>query len=490
MYNRFFPMRVVATLLTFCLPVVPQILAKRIDVILNSTEQARRTFWGIHVVDAKTGAVVYRRNHQHFFVPASNTKLFSTSLGLMRLGPEHRFHTTIVADARPDADGRVREIRLVGGGDPHLSARVIPYRRTDLKPNAFEVIDKLADALVASGLKAIDGDVVGDDTAYVLEPYPEGWSVQDPIWEYGAPVSALTLNDNAFALIVEPAPEAGSAARIFLRPAFEHLTVHNRTWTAAAGEKKIVIERLPGTSELTVSGPILLNGTRDESILAIEDPALFAAQVLRSALLLRGVRIAGSTRALHRRADDPPPESFGVELARHTSQPLIEAIRIVNKVSQNLHAEIVLREVARSKDGSGSRKSGLKELASFLMEVGIDEKEYNFEDASGLSRLTLVTPAAITKLLGYMHSSPHREEWISTLPVAGEDGTLYGRFNNRPRPQIRAKTGTISHVSSLSGYASRKDGRRYIFSIVANNYNSEAAAIRKLIDRIALSLLN
>jgi serine-type D-Ala-D-Ala carboxypeptidase/endopeptidase (penicillin-binding protein 4) len=487
-------MRVVLAVVMFCLPVVSQTLAKRIGSILISTEAARQTLWGIHVVDARTGAVLYRRNENNFFVPASNTKLFSTSLGLMRLGPDYRFHTTVVADSHPDADGRVREIRLVGGGDPNLSARVIPYQRTETKPNAFELIDKLADAVVASGVKVIDGDVVGDDTAYFWEPYPDGWSVDDPVWEYGAPVSALTLNDNTFTMFVEPAPEAGQLARVSLKPAFEHLTIHNRVQTAGSGmasdRTRITVERLPGTSELMVAGTIPLKAKPDENLLAVDDPAQFAAHVLREALMLRGVRIGGGARALHRRSDDPAADSFGIVLARHTSEPLIEAIRVINKVSQNLHAEIVLREVARSKHGVGSRKRGLEELTAFLTEIGVPQKQYNFEDGSGLSRLTLATPATITRLLDYMHSTPHRDAWVSTLPIAGEDGTLYTRFDKTPRPQIRAKTGTISHVSSLSGYALRKDGRRYVFAIVANNYNSDAAAIRKLIDRIALALLN
>ena len=160
-------MRLAAALLTICLPVVSQTLSRKIDAILNSTEHARQAFWGVHVVDAATGATVYRRNENNFFIPASNTKLFSTALGLMRLGPGHLFHTSVLADSRPDAAGRIREIRLVGGGDPNLSARVIPYQRNETKPNAFEAIDKLADAVVASGVKVIDGDVVGDDTAYV-----------------------------------------------------------------------------------------------------------------------------------------------------------------------------------------------------------------------------------------------------------------------------------------------------------------------------------
>ena len=482
-------MRLALAFLSLSIPCLAATLTQRINAILDRSEPARQAFWGIHVVDAATGTTLYRRNEANFFIPASNTKLFSTALGLMRLGPEHRFTTAVNADARPDASGRVTELRLIGGGDPNLSARVIPYQRNETKPNPFEVIDSLADTVVAAGVKIVDGDIVGDDTAFFWEPYPEGWAVDDAVWEYGAQVSALTLNDNAFKLNIDPGTEVGEPARLTLLPAFEHLTVHNRVITSASGPKKISANRLPASSELTISGTIAVNGRTDENLLAVDDPALFAAHAFREALLRRGVRISGTARALHRRNEDPPVGSFGIVLASHISEPLIEALRVINKVSQNLHAEIVLREAARAKDGVGSRKRGLEELGSFLKEIGVPDKQYNFEDGSGLSRLTLVTPAATTKLLTYMHGTPHRDAWIETLPIAGEDGTLYTRFDRKPRPAIRAKTGTISHVSTLSGYALRKDGRRYAFSIMANNYNSESAAIRKLIDRIALTLV-
>jgi D-alanyl-D-alanine carboxypeptidase/D-alanyl-D-alanine-endopeptidase (penicillin-binding protein 4) len=463
-------------------------LAQRINSILASRE-SRQTLWGIHVVDAQTGKAVYRHNEQNFFIPASNTKLFTTALALMRLGPDHRFTTTVVADSRPDAEGRVSELRLVGGGDPNLSARVIPYKRNETKSSAFEEIDALANAVVAAGVRSISGDVVGDDTAYFWEPFPEGWAIADAAWEYGSPVSALTVNDGAFYLNVDPAPEAGQQATLSLKPDFEHLTIHNRTQTIAYGETRIEIERVPGSRELTVSGNIVLGAKTNENLVAVDDPAEFAAHVLRDALLRRGVRIAGVARAFHRREGDPTVVVPGFELARHQSEPLIEILRVINKVSQNLHAEIVLREVARSKDGVGSRKRGLEELAGFLTEIGIPEKQYDFRDGSGLSRMTLVTPATTTRLLTFMYGTPHREAWISTLPIAGEDGTLFLRFDQRARPAIRAKTGSISHVSSLAGYAQRRNGQRYAFAIMANNYNLQTRVIRRLIDRIALAMI-
>jgi D-alanyl-D-alanine carboxypeptidase/D-alanyl-D-alanine-endopeptidase (penicillin-binding protein 4) len=225
-------------------------------------------------------------------------------------------------------------------------------------------------------------------------------------------------------------------------------------------------------------------------VLAVDDPALFAAAAFRDALLERGVRIRGSIRAVHRSPDAETPEWSGIELARHTSAPLAEALQVISKVSQNLHAEMVLREIARVARGTGSREGGLEELGAFLKELGVEETQYHFEDASGLSRLTLVTPGAITTVLAYMYRSPHREVWIGTLPSGGVDGTLEKRFSREPAgANIRAKTGSISHVSTLSGYAMRPDGRTYIFSILSNNYNSPAPPVRQVIDRIALALL-
>jgi D-alanyl-D-alanine carboxypeptidase/D-alanyl-D-alanine-endopeptidase (penicillin-binding protein 4) len=133
----------------------------------------------------------------------------------------------------------------------------------------------------------------------------------------------------------------------------------------------------------------------------------------------------------------------------------------------------------------------LEQVEGFLKDIGVAEQQFNFEDASGLSRLTLVTPRTIAKLLVHMYNSQHRDVWVETLPVGGVDGTLYSRFDKSPlAANIRAKTGTISHVSSLSGYALRPDGRVYAFAILANNFNAASTPIRKVTDQIALALLD
>jgi D-alanyl-D-alanine carboxypeptidase/D-alanyl-D-alanine-endopeptidase (penicillin-binding protein 4) len=169
-------------------------------------------------------------------------------------------------------------------------------------------------------------------------------------------------------------------------------------------------------------------------------------------------------------------------LVSHDSEPLIEALKVINKDSVNLHAEIVLLEVARARTGTGTRKAGLEEMAAFLEEIGIEKDQYHLRDGSGLSRHTLLTPSTITKLLGHMYGSQHRNRWVDTLPIGGVDGTLAKRFKkDRRGRQIHAKTGSITHVNALSGYA----GERYAFSIMVNNSNQTAATIRGIMDQIA-----
>jgi D-alanyl-D-alanine carboxypeptidase/D-alanyl-D-alanine-endopeptidase (penicillin-binding protein 4) len=468
-------------------------LEDRIRTAIESSPDAVAGFWGIRVVDAESAEIVFEQHEKQFFVPASNTKLFTTALALFRLGPDFRFHTIVETDTAPGADGTVRDLQLIGGGDPNLSARILPYRHGEegLGKNALVSIEALADQLVARGVRTVEGDIVGDDTAYEWDPYPNGWAIDDPTYEYGAPVSALTLNDNAFKLEVQPGSGAGEPARIRILPPVEHLTIHNRTRTVDGELGRLRFDRPPGSSELVVSGDIGTTSPVRTTLLAVDDPALFAAQALRHALLERGVQVRGSARAVHRKADsEPVPARSGMELARHTSAPLDQVLQVINKVSQNLHTELVLREIARQKSGFGTREEGLAEIKAFLAELGVDEKQYRFEDASGLSRLTLVTPELITKLLVYMYGSQHRQRWLATLPAGGVDGTLYNRFAGaKEGANIRAKTGSISHVGALSGYALRADGRTYAFSILVNNFNSEHASVRKVMDEVALALL-
>lgn len=456
-------------------------LRERIDPVLAG----QRAFWGIQIVRVETGEILYARNENQFFVPASNVKLFSTALALERLGPDHRFHTRITFGSG---------LRLIGGGDPTLSARTVPYKRGPVQGDPLRAIEELAGQVAARGITRIDGDIIGDDTAYLRQPYPEGWTQDDALWEYGAPVSALSINDNSVSLTVRPATRPGEPGRIQMSPSLEYFFIDNRTVTTVGGETDLRIHRMPGSNQLLLAGTVSRKQGGRTVRVAVENPALYAAIALRDALIRRGIDVTGRALAKHCYANEVPSLKLGPlqtdepaeqELARLESPPLVEVLQIINKVSQNLHAEMVLHEVGRVRRNLGSREAGLEELKVFLKEAGIGEREYNIEDGSGLSRRNLATPASITRLLLLMHRSANREAWVELLPVGGEDGTLSGRFQGTAvGGRIWAKTGTLQHATALSGYARARSGDLLAFSILVNNYNAPGAAVRAVLDKI------
>ena len=470
-------------------------LKSKIDDIVSNWPALANAYVGLHVVSLNDGHVLYDRNADHLFVPASNMKLFTTALALARLGPQYRLTTQISAAQPIDSKGTLdADLVFVGGGDPSLSGREYPYRNhsTSSGDYSFRAVEDMVQQLIARGLKRIRGDIVGDDRRYVWAPYADGWTFGDSTWEYGAPVSALILDDNGFAMTIRPGVHAGDLAQILLLPPFEYFSIDNRVRTEEGGARKIDFDRKPAGRQLHVTGSIPIGDPGVTQLLAVDDPALYAAEVLRDALERRGVLVQGRAVARHRFSDDASETAKPrVVLADRSSPPLAQLLQVVDKVSQNLHAEVMLREVGAVNKHFGSRDAGLAELRNFLTEAGIGKDDYRFTDGSGLSRSTLVTPAAITKLLAYMYKSPHRDIWKSLLPVAGVDGTLASRFPDHPEAKaIRAKTGTLSHVRANSGYIDTPEYGPVAFSFVVNNYSAPTADISRFLDAVELALLH
>src|SRR5258708_4016104 len=216
------------------LTLAARMLSARIDKLLDDGPAAQ-VHWGILAVDLKDGRVVFARNEHRLFAPASNTKLFTTATALETLGPAYKFRTTIEAAAPPSPGGQVTgDLVLVGRGDPNLSPRVLPYSvRTEMQGAPTIALDKLADQLVAAGVHAITGDVIGDDTYFLFERYGDGWTVDDTLWSYGAPASALTVNDNNLSLAIDPGEKPGEQARVHLEPFESYFQSENRVRTVA-----------------------------------------------------------------------------------------------------------------------------------------------------------------------------------------------------------------------------------------------------------------
>ena len=459
-------------------PKLPVVMEK----IVQSEPVTARAHLGMRVVELKTGKVLYERNARSWFVPASNTKLYSTALALTKLGAAHRFRTQVMAAAGPDSEGRiVGDLRLVGGADPSLSGRVYPYDRKAEWGAGAAAIEQLADALVAKGVKTVDGMVVGDDTRYAWDPVPSGWGADDGLFEYGAPVSALLLNDNTVRVAVRPGKEFGEPAELVANPGFEYFSIQNRVTTGAAGTlTRIRFGRPVGTREIWLDGSIGLDGAENEQMFAVDDPARLAAQALETALVKRGVMVRGGIGVKHRFTGEREECGGCVVLAERDSPPLSQLIQVVNKESQNLHAEIMRRE--------GGGKEAMAEL---FHAMGIAEEDTYLVDGSGLSRLTLVSPEASTKLLEYMGKHAEREVWVSSLPIGAEDGTLRNRFAGFSEAgRVRAKTGSLTHVAALGGYLEHPKRGTLVFSVMVNNYNGETAKARAVLDKLVMTLLD
>lgn len=453
---------------------------------------ADKSDWGILIVDQSSGETLYQRNATHFFTPASNAKLFTSALALAALGPDFRWRTTLETSGEIDPTGTLHgDLVLVGRGDPNLSNRKFPFgEKEEFDGPPEKVLADLADQAVARGLKQIAGDVVADDTYFTYDRYPPGWSVGDMTEDYGAPVSAIVVDDNTLEVDVSPGANPGDPASFEVLPwaGFYHFV--DQAATGAAGSAtKVELRREPDGLEVRLTGQIGAGAQAVKLDLAVEQPARFAAALLKRLLEQRGVAVYGQSRAVHWLPGEPAPQEASRQVvAEHDSPTLGEALRYLLKVSQNLHAECLLRTVAHEKSGVGSRRNGLELERQFLAGIGIADDVALF-DGSGLSRSDLVTPQAVVALLRYAASQSWGPVLIDALPVAGQDGTLEHRMKDTVAAgRVIAKTGTLIHDNSLSGYATTPSGRHMVFSILANN-DPPARRFTPFVDRIAVAMV-
>lgn len=497
-------------------------VAKKIDDLL-SQPAAARAFWGIQIMSLANGETVYEANADKLFQPASNTKLFTTITALATLGPDFRRLTTVETAGTLDKNGTLKgDLLLVGRGDPNLSGRVLPYnKKTERTTPSLKVLEDLADEVAQKGVKRIDGDVIGDDSYFSYERFPEGWSADDLLWDYGAPVSALTINDNVVFMKLSPGAAVGDKVKVEFEPDVAYYEVDNRITTSPAGTKRnLSFDRQQGSRVLTLWGTIALDDNVPSEALAIEDPADFAAMAFRAMLEKRGITVKGKDHSQHTYMASLPPlppasapavasaikpgggndasdltaakPQPRMVLASHQSQSLADDVRVTDKVSQNLHAELTLRALGVAKGAQPTLESSLNVMKGFLTEIGIAPEEYDFYDGSGLSRQGLASPRAVVKLLQYAdYPSAWREAFQAALPIAGEDGSLAERMKGTPaQSHIWAKTGSFNHTTALSGYAQTLSGERMVFSIMVNHHKLGGRGANQILDQILETLVN
>ena len=483
----------------------------RLDAVLSEAH-ARKADWGVVVANRDTGETLFDLNADRYFTPASNAKLFTSIFALATLGTGYRFHTTLEATAALDSDGKLAgDLLLVGRGDPDLSNRKFPFHgKVERDGPTEKILAEIADAAVARGLKEVDGDIVADDRYIPFDPYPAGWSIGDLFFTFGAPVTAITFNDNSVTITMSPGAQAGDPALIVVDPAEAAAGFTRQITTSAPGtDPQLAVVRQPGPNFLLLRGSVPLGHAPVKLDLAITDPVETAARTLKHLLEARGVHIEGGVRVEEAPAPQAlkpgeapvllSPELKSAEessaanvrvLAEHVSPPLLESVRVLNKMSQNLHAELLLRTIAREKTGIGSTEIGLKLEQDFLKSVGVAEGDAVLTDGSGLATNNLVTPRAVIALLQYAIRQPWGPDFMATLPIAGVDGTLEDRMKGTPAAGlIQAKTGGLEHVHALSGYATTVGGEYLAFSIFVNNDPEKGHDAIAAIDAVAQAMV-
>ncbi|MFF0307959.1 D-alanyl-D-alanine carboxypeptidase/D-alanyl-D-alanine-endopeptidase [Streptosporangium sp. NPDC004379] len=442
-------------------------LVKDIDQILGDARLTPARA-GVVVRSAVSGEELYAVDSGKILTPASNTKLLTSAAAVENLGLDFRFTTSVLSTGRRAGSALAGDLYLRGTGDPTMLAA--DY-------------DALAAEVAASGIKVVTGRLVADDTWFDDVRLGTDWAWDDEPYYYAAQISALTASPDtdydAGTVIVSVAPgSAGKRPKVTTTPETDYLKIDNRAVTGA--ETDVTIERLHGTNTVVITGTV---ADEQQEWVTVDDPTGYAASLLRAALARHGVRVLGGT------ARAAAPEGAAV-VASHESMTLRELLVPFMKLSNNMHAEILAKAIGRKVSGAGTWGAGLAAITSFAKANGVTT--LSLRDGSGLSRMDGFTPGELTRYLAALRAKPWFDAWYGALPIAGQadrmvGGTLRNRMRGTPAAgNVHAKTGSLTGVTSLSGYVTSADNEPLVFSVMLNQYLSGAP--RDIEDRIAVRL--
>ncbi len=439
---------------------------------------------GVHILDLESGETVYSFYPGARRIVASNAKLVTSAAALDRLGPGFVFETPVLVRGEIRGGTLYGELAVVGGGDPNLSGR-------HYLGDSFAPFRPWAAALRELGVARLEGDLVLVTGLFDDEHVHPDWPRDQLTRWYEAPVAALLFNDACVLVKVSPDGGAGSAARVETVPTLPLFRVESTaTTTARSRDAGLVIDRREASNVLTVRGRVHRGTESIDKWVAVADPVEYFGAALRAALEEEGIAVAGGTRRT------PALDGGGWRrLATHRSD-LLTTLEVINKRSQNLFAESLLkllgaRLCGQGRERPGSWESGVRAVEEFLAEAGLEPGTYRLVDGSGMSRNNRFTPEQMTRLLRHMYFHRWGSEYLRTLPHSGERGLRWAERLIEPpyRGNVLAKTGSLAGVSALTGYAKARSGKIYAFSILMNRiragWRAEEAQnriVRALID--------
>lgn len=434
---------------------------------------------GIHIVDVASGETIFELRPDEPRIIASNTKLFTTAAALDGLGPGFFFETDVLMQGAVDSGILNGDLAVVGGGDPNISGR-------HYEGDPLAVFRDWAVRLRQAGVEKVHGDVFLVHGRFQPPRVHPDWPENQLGRWYEAPVEALSFNDNCMLVRVWPGRRAGDPARVELVPELQVLEVRNLAQTTdSSRQHRVSIDRLDGSRVVTVAGSVYRHAAPVEAWVTVPEPLTYFGAALRRAFDESGVELTGEMRPT-------PSLPWGHwDWAAGYRTDLMTAAEVTNKRSQNFFAESLLKLMGFELCGEGTWEAGRQVIEEFLERIRIPAGESYLADGSGMSRENRFTPRQITHLLRHMYSHPRGREFLLTLPYSGEPGLRWeSRLSEPPyRGNVFAKTGSLTGVSTLSGYAKARSGRIFAFSILCNRVRSawraqraQDALIRALVD--------
>ncbi len=463
-------------------------LGRQVDTALDAAGWGQ-DHWSVLVVSLDGGDTLYSHNPEVARAPASNLKLFTTAAALYVLGPEYRFPTFLTATG-PIRNGVLDgDLLVYGTGDPTFSARFFESRTA--------IWEALADSLAAAGVERITGDLVGDASYFEGTPVGRGWLKSYVTHSYAAPATALAYNDNVVTLRITAGEEIGGPPGIQLVPPGD-VEMRVEVETTASGRSWVGVERTDYDQPVVVRGTVRQGSSALWRAVPVLDPARFAVSALEAVLVERGIRLDGRIRSRYDAAASPitgqsvfapaAEEDRPIQvLAVHRSPPLVEILTVINQRSHNLYADAVLRAVGRVATGHGSAEGGEAAVAALLEAAGNPGATLEMDDGSGLSPLNRASARSIVDLLVFMAESPYAGEYLNSLPQAARSRGLRRMHRTAAAGNLRAKTGTITAASALSGYVQAQNGEQLAFAILSNDVPSTWTA-KRVEDRIGARL--
>lgn len=454
-----------------------------------ASKQGKALRVSVGVWDARTGEVLHESGGATTRRPASVMKVATTAAAMLTLGPKAELATEVFATSEPDDGVVTGDLVVRGSGDPGINNRAAPG-------TAESILRDMAKSVRDAGVVRVRGNLVLDDTAFTGPMRHPGWEWDDGEWAwFKAPVSSITLTDSCVEVAVLPGASEGAPAVIRTDPPTQAVRFVDKVVTAASSQKKtnVVLGRSDGAGTIPVTGNVPAGSAGYHFEAACVDPAEHFGDVFLRVLKESGVAVDGravvvrnpGTSSAGPRIVSADPSSL-VKLARHAT-PVLDVVRVANKHSQNLYAEILLRAVGRASGDDGSFEGGCRAVRKAL---GFDPSDTSFQqvDGSGLARENQATPAAIGKVLVKMYGSPSARDFIASLPAPGEsDSTMRKRLDGAKfANRVFAKTGTLRDTSSLAGYVRAQGGRTFAFVVLCEG---EVGRARELQDDVVEALV-